>query len=300
MLEIGRVLAERGHEIEFGTLERQESWIQSDEYNFVKKIHLLGPGPTHDQLDDHYRRMQEWDITKGVGKVLKSKYLWDSFWPQTYQHLKEIMNDPITRPAFIVADFFVEAANDIHVEYNLPIAVVGPNMPLFQLPCPYIPGQPGFQLPGTLTSEDASLWLRIKNEIVYFPDLPAIMKMGRWYKGIRRENGVFHPPHKPKKPDYLFFVNSFFGLEVPRDLPPTAAPVGPLLSSTWPPLDKACGLFLAKHKSVLYIALGTHIILPQMDAVKILEGVIRLKKEGLIDGVIWAMGKTCRADLDRR
>ncbi|KAL4738983.1 UDP-glucoronosyl and UDP-glucosyl transferase [Aspergillus similis] len=275
VLAIGRVLAERGHQIEFATLEGQESWVKADEYGFVNKLHLFGPGPTPEQLDGHYRRMQAWDISKGIGQAMGSKYLWDSFWPQTYHHLKKIMDDPATRPDMIVADFFVEAANDIHYEYKLPIAIVCPNMPAFQLPCPYIPGYPGFQLPGTMTSEDTPI------------------------KKMRQENGVFYQPHKPSKPDYLIFVNSFFGLEVPRDLPPTAAPVGPLLSPNYPPLDQQCGSFLASHKSVLYIALGTHIILPHKDAAKIVEAANRLQEDGLIDGVIWAMGKTCRADLDR-
>jgi hypothetical protein len=108
----------------------------------------------------------------------------------------------------------------------------------------------------------------------------------------------FTPSHKPPKPDYLVFVNSFFGLEIPRDLPPTCAPVGPLLSPTYPPLDEQCSSFMSKHKSVLYIALGTHIILPHKDATAIINGVLCLMDEKLIDGVIWAMGKTCRADLD--
>ncbi|CDM37607.1 CAZyme family GT1 [Penicillium roqueforti] len=298
VLEIGRVLAERGHEIEFATLEGQESWVKP-EYDFVNKLHQLGPGPTPEQLDGHYRRMQAWDISKGVGQAMESKYMFDSFWPQTYHRLKEIMDDPATRPDMIVADFFVEAANDIHFEYKVPIAIICPNMPLFQLPCPYIPGQPGFQLPGTMTSEDTSMWLRIMNEIFFFPDLPAIVRAGKWSKKMRSDNGVFYPPHKPSKPDYLIFVNSFFGLEIPRDLPPTAAPVGPLLSPTYPPLDQQCGPFLARHKSVLYIALGTHIILPHKDAAKIVKAANRLQEDGMIDGVIWAMGKTCRADLDR-
>ncbi|KAL4811083.1 hypothetical protein BDV18DRAFT_155696 [Aspergillus unguis] len=297
VFEIGRVLAERGHEIEFATLEGQEVWV--DDYSFISKLRLLGAGPTPAQLDSHYRRMQAWDISKGISQTMGSKYLFDSFWPQTYHRLKEIMDDPATRPDMIVADFFVDAVNDIHYEYKLPIAVVCPNVPAFQLPCPYIPGKPGFQLPGTMTSEDTSLWLRIMNEIFFLPDIPAIIRAAKWSKKMRVENGVFYPPHKPSKPDYLIFVNSFFGLEIPRDLPPTAAPVGPLLSPTYPPLDKECEGFFASHNAVLYIALGTHIIPPHEHAAKIVMAANRLLEDGLIDGVIWAMGETCRADLDK-
>lgn len=299
ILELGRVLAERGHTIEFATLDGQENWVKPDEYNFVTFVHLLGPGPTAEQLDGHYRRMQGWDISKGVAPVLRSKAMWDAFWPQTYHGLKRIMDDPETRPSAIIADFFVEAANDIHVEYNLPIAVVSPTWPLLQLPCSYIPGHPMLRLPGTMTSENASLLLRIRNELVILPDLLEIRKLLGAYQKMRDAHGVHYAPHRPKKPDYLIFVNSFNGLEIPRDLPPTCAPIGPLLSPTWAPLDSEFSAFLETHNSVLYIALGTHIILPHEHAVSIINGVSKLIDEGLIDGVIWAMAKTNRADLDQ-
>lgn len=298
MLEVGRTLAARGHTIEFATLEGQEDWVRNEEYGFVTKVHLLGAGPTEDQLEAHYRRSQKWDVSKGLGASMESKYLFDSFWPQTYHGLKGIMDDPETRPDMMIADFFVEAAKDIHVEYQLPIAVVWPNMPFLMLPCSYIPGQPGFQLEGTLTSETASMWLRIKNELVVLTGLRAILKWMNWTKQMRRANGVYYPTHRPQKPDYLILVNSFFGLEIPRDLPPTCAPIGPLLSPTYPPLDISCREFLGRHRSVLYIGLGTHIILPNQDAIKIINGVMRLVQEGLIDGVIWAIGQRSRQDLD--
>lgn len=290
------MLAERGHTIEFATLDGQESWINPEEYEFVTNIHLLGPGPTAEQLDAHYRRMQAWDVREGIEPVFTSKRMFDSFWPQTYHGLKNII--AASRPSLIIADFFVEAAHDMHVEYNIPIAIVAPNWPPLQLPCSYIPGQPGFQLPGTMTSEDASMWMRIKNEMLILLDLPAIMRLFKWTRKQRSENGVIYPLHKPKKPDYLLFVNSFVGLEIPRDLPPTCAPVGPLLSPTWSPLDAEHEAFMSKHKSILYIALGTHIILPHRDVVTIVTGVFRLMEEGMIDGVIWAIPKTGRQDID--
>lgn len=295
-MEIGRVLAERGHTIEFATLDGQESWIKPEIYGFVTDIHLLGPGPTAEQLDAHYRRMQAWDVRKGIEPSLISKRMFDTFWPQTYHGLKKII--AVSPPSFIVADFFVDAANDMLVEYKIPIAIVCPNWPPLQIPCSYVPGEPGFQLPGTLTSEGASMWLRAKNEMLILSDLPAIIRHFEWTRKMRSKNGVNYPVHKPKKPDYLLFVNSFVGLEIPRDLPPTCAAVGPLLSPTWPPLDTEFETFMTKHTSVLYIALGTHIVLPHQDIIKIITGVLRLIEEDLLDGVIWAIPKTGRHDID--
>lgn len=296
-MEIGRALADRGHTIEFATLEGQEPWVENEEYGFVTKVYSLGTGPTEEQLEAHYRRSQKWDIAKGLGATMESKYLFDSFWPQAYHGLKGIMNNPATRPAMMVADFFVDAVKDIHLEFWLPIATVWPNMPFLMMPCSYIPGQPGFQLDGTLTSEKASLWLRFKNEWVVVASLGAIMKWMKWMKRMRRANNVYYPPHRIQKPDYLVLVNSFFGLEVPRDLPPTCAMVGPLLTPTYPPLDDSCQTFLGRHRSVLYIALGTHVIMSHKDTTNIINGVLRLIQEQLIDGVIWAIGRKSRQDL---
>lgn len=106
MLEIGRTLFNRGHTIDFATLEGQEHWVANDTFNFVNKVHILGPSPTKEQLDGHYNRMQQWDIAKGIGQAIESKYLWDSWWPKTYHGLKAIMNDCTTRPDMMIADFF--------------------------------------------------------------------------------------------------------------------------------------------------------------------------------------------------
>jgi hypothetical protein len=53
--------------------------------------------------------MRAWDIRKGLGPVMDSKYMFDSDWTQMYIGLKEIMEDAERRPA----DFFVNAVKDM-------------------------------------------------------------------------------------------------------------------------------------------------------------------------------------------
>lgn len=258
----------------------------------------MGPGPTDDQLNDHYLRMRDSDVSKGIGSTMESKYMFDSFWPQTYRGLKDIMEDPDTRPHMIVADFFVDAVKDMHVQYNVALAIVFPQMPMLMYPCPYVPGQPGFQLEGTLTSETASIGLRLANEWVIIKSLPTILRFFRWTKKLRAREGVHYKLPSSPRPDYLVLINSFWGLEVPRDLPPLATAIGPILADEYPPLDEPCAKFLSKHEKVLYIALGTHVILSNSDASKIVSAVLRLLEDNLLHGVIWAIGKTGRQDLN--
>ncbi|PWY89150.1 putative UDP-glucoronosyl and UDP-glucosyl transferase [Aspergillus heteromorphus CBS 117.55] len=297
ILELGRILSSRGHTITLATLNDQDDWLSSHPY--ITTTHLLGPGPTPAQYNAHYLRMRNWDMSQGLAASMPSKYLFDSFWPLTYHGLHSITSSPATRPDFIVADFFaVDAVRDIKIQFGIPIAVMSPTMPALMLPCSYIPGQPGFQIDGTVTSEDASLWLRIRNEMVVVWALREILGLWRWTKRMRRGEGVAYDLPALKKPDYIVLVNSFYGLEVARDLPPLAALVGPVLSEELSGLGKREEVFLEGRRKVMYIALGTHVIISNGDAVMIVQALLRLLAEGVLDGVIWAVGESGRQDLD--
>jgi hypothetical protein len=63
------------------------------------------------------------------------------------------------------------------------------------------------------------------------------------------------------KLNYLLLVNSFFGLETPKNLPPVVAGVVPILSDEHLPLGKTYIDFLSTHSKAIYIALGAHVIL---------------------------------------
>jgi len=296
VLELGKVLAHRGHTVDFATLEGQESWTKG--YEYISQLHLMGPGPSHDDLEAHYLRMREWDASKGFAGVMDSKYLFDSYWTQTYHHLKRIIDDPATRPDMMIADFFVDAVKDILYQDNIPMAMVYPQMPALMCPCSYIPGQPGFQIEGTLTSENASIWLRFRNEFVIYKALPSILRWVKWTKKMRQEAGVNYKLPTPSKPNYLVLINSFFGLEVPKDIPPLVQAVGPILADAYPLISDPYESFLETHNKTLYLALGTHIILSNDHASKLIQGLITAMDQGLINGVIWSISEAARRDID--
>lgn len=232
---------------------------------------------------------------------MKSKYIWDSCWPDTYQNLQTLVQDPKTRPDFIIADFFAEdAAKDMMIEHHIPIAIVWPQMPFMMAPASYIPGQPGFQVDmSALTSEHASLRSRLRNELVLLWATPHLIPWMIWKRKLRRSAGVAHSLPLRTKPDYLVLVNSFFGLETPKDLPPLIAPVGPILADRYPPLDDVHSEFLEKHDRTIYVALGTHILLPQVSFTKLLQGLVMALDTGTINGVIWSIGNAPRKVIDR-
>ncbi|KAL0935794.1 uncharacterized protein CTRU02_208008 [Colletotrichum truncatum] len=302
VLDICRVLAERGHTVEFATHDGQQTWIQNPYYSFVKNVHLLGPGPTPEQYRDHWTRMVSLRVEDALSSWMmwKSKYLWDSFWPATYRQLKRLCSDPETRPDFIIADFFDETvARDMSLECDIAIAIVWPQMPFLLAPATYIPGQPGFQIDVCLTSEHVSLWSRLRNEIAIVWAAPQFLMWMRWFTKLRRREGARCPVLPGgDRPHHLVLVNSFFGLEAPKDLPPLMALIGPVLTEGYPPLDKQHIRFLEAHKQVVYVGLGTNVVLPETSLHKLLQGLILALDRGHIDGVIWALNQTARKELD--
>lgn len=294
MFEIGRVLAARGHTVEFATLEGQGSWAKG--YGFIKKIYLLGPGPTEEQLNAHHRQMRAQTLSSRIKRTMESKYLFDSFWPQTYQGLKVIMDDPASRPDIIIANFLVDAAKDINLEYDIPIATVWPHIPP-RIPCSHVLGDPGLKL-ANLAPENASMWLCIKNGLDIILNLPTILRWMGWTRQMRHRAGVDYIGHWIQKPDSLILVNAFVGLEILRELQPNCAVAGPLLSDSYPSLDAGHEKFLSQHKSIIYIALGTNVILSNSDTVKIINALLDLMEEQWIDGVIWAANESSRQEMD--
>jgi hypothetical protein len=243
--------------------------------------------------------MRIWRPEHGMGPMMESKRLFDAAWPDTYRALADLCRNPARRPDFIIADFFAEAAaRDVLNEFGIQIAVVCPQMPHFMASASYVPGVPGFQVDVTLTSEHASLLSRFRNELVVVKSLPDLISWTRWTQRMRNAAGFPHLLPALTKPNYLVLVNSFFGLETPKDLPPLIAPVGPILSDVYTPLDASLLDFLDRHDRTIYISLGTHVYLPAEDLDKILQAMMQSLNLGHVNGVIWSLATKPRANFE--
>ncbi|KAL8980593.1 MAG: hypothetical protein Q9205_004372 [Flavoplaca limonia] len=295
ILEISKILAARGYQVDFGTLQGQEHFAKP--YEFISRVHTLGPGVPIDVEEREYLRMTEWDIAKGFGPVMQTKQFLDSSWPYVYSSLSAIMIDPQRRPDMIIGDYLVDAVRDIQMEYDVPIAMHWPQMPFMALPASYIPGHAGLQIE-VMTSEHATIRQRLINELVPLRIAPAAIKYKRWLRQIRKNAGVHWMLGTPRKPDHLMLVNSFFGVEVPKDLPPNVVAIGPVLADEYGALDDDMVHFLQEHRKVLYIALGTHVLLGGGALEKILEGAMSSLRANVIDGVVWSIRGMARRQFN--
>ncbi|KAJ2902738.1 hypothetical protein MKZ38_000164 [Zalerion maritima] len=308
LFEIARKLSSRPskHRISLLTLQGQESWASA--YPFITTIHTCGPGPTALQLESHYARNCAWKPSEGIGSIMKSKRLFDSFWPQTYSKLVELCTGR-EKPDLVLADFFEgDTATDIQSQFSIPVAVMWPQMPSLVGGAPYVPGKAGFLLdvsPSSISSETASIASRVRNEMVLFWGLPTLLSWVLWSNRMREKTFKALGVDVAKKmtaevsgPKYLILVNTFWGIELPRPLPPLIQLVGPVLSEEYDPLDQATEEFLDERKKVAFVSLGTHAFLPEPRASALLRALLLALDEGVVDGVIWALNQRARDEFD--
>lgn len=283
--------------MDFATLSGREAWLKT--CPFISQSHVLGPSVTPDVEETEYLRMsnwmrngkQDWDV------IMSTKRFLESTWPAAYKGLSLIMQDPARRPDFILADYLVDAAHDMMVEYGVPVAMHWSQMPIAMLPAPYIPGLPGLQV-DVLTSEHATIWQRLRNVLVMWKAVPHVRSHVAWRKRMRAAEGVSRPVFMGPKPDCLYLVNSFFGLEPAKDVPPNVVAVGPILSDGITPLTAPYTEFLRTRSRVLYVALGTHVLLSSEVMSKLLRGALSALSSGTVDGIIWAIRPMARKQLD--
>ncbi|KAI2466977.1 UDP-glucosyl transferase family protein [Annulohypoxylon bovei var. microspora] len=297
VLELGRILSARGHRVALATHQGQEKWIEDTSFGFLSGVYTMGPPMDLETESAHYLQMQNSDIRKSYRDYFRPKFNVDAFWASDYSFLGDVCEE--FKPDMIVADFFVDSAvRDIKHQTGIPIATLWPQMPYAMVGASYIPGLPGFQV-DALTSEYASLWTRIRAALRPLRAMSAVIPYLRFVREMRLKAGVNYTLPILKKPDYLVLVNSFWGIETPKDLPPLVAAIGPILSEEFEPLSGPLEVFFEDHRRVMYVSFGTHIQVAPRDLEKFVGAFSELLNEGLVDGIIWAANNTQRGLFDR-
>jgi UDP:flavonoid glycosyltransferase YjiC (YdhE family) len=236
--------------------------------------------------ESHYLDLQETDIRTDFARYFEPMFRIQAFWVSDFKHLIRIVKT--LKPDMIVADAFVDiAVRDIQIQIGIPVATVWSQMPYGMLSASYIPGLPGLQTEA-LTSEHASLWTRIRAALRPLrAAIPAVRYL-QFLSRMREENGIRYALPMRNKPDNLVLVNSFWGSETPKDVPPLVAAIGPILADEFPPLTEQLEAFYQSHHRVVYVAFGTHVRVHTTDLEKFVIALSQLLGEGMVDGVIWA------------
>lgn len=104
------------------------------------------------------------------------------------------------------------------------------------------------------------MWARFNQEIYLLKNPLLFINIYLWTRAIRAKLGLGMLPIL-RRPDHLVLVNSFLGVETPKDVPPLLTPVGPILSDNYPKLDDTLSNFLTSHDKTVLVAFGTHVVL---------------------------------------
>ncbi|KAJ9607761.1 hypothetical protein H2200_007839 [Cladophialophora chaetospira] len=277
MLEISKILHERGYVIELACLEESRKLLKN--YPFITKIEVIARGMDPEVEAAMFRRMDE--ATDGFKNAM---YHLDKMWTETYRALDDrIARD---RPDFIFADAMDQGAIDMAKKYDIPLASNEAQLPKHAAPASYVPGIPGLQQKH-LTSEHASLRDRFYEEFWKFKFIFSIKDHIISNGKLRKSLGA--PPNSPSAAaHHLMLVNSCWGIEQAKELPPLIVPCGPILSDEFSGVGDLKEM-LDTHSRVVLIVFGSRVNLPVWRIQRLIRGLQSAMDLGYIDGVIWGL-----------
>ncbi|KAG1151654.1 hypothetical protein G6F38_001119 [Rhizopus arrhizus] len=141
------------------------------------------------------------------------------------------------------------------------------------------------------TTINESAWQRIYRDYIRLPLRIWGIKL-RSSEAVKTQHAAGFPftwdASTPRYNDIGKLIHNVFGIEVARGLTPLDHYVGPIMSSHYPELDNLTETFLNNHRRVVYVSFGQHAQAAKEDVQQILPYLLQLKKEGWIDGIIWA------------
>ncbi|KAJ9057551.1 hypothetical protein DSO57_1021624 [Entomophthora muscae] len=294
MLEVCRVLVERGHAVKYVALD--DNLHFANEHAGIAQVGLGQKGL--------FRRHQSEFDSRCEGKVgeaynIEFYNLYIEMLSETYRHeymplLKHVIENP---PDVMVCDLVANACQEIAEARGIPLIIGMQALDVIgTFNAPFLAKDIRF---GPVTTEKMPLLAKLYDTFVV-PYFSGKVRQ-RLFAAIRRERklvnstatwfprGAFHYG--------LGLVNSFFGFEAAISLPPHVKVIGPIMASKTTPLDAQLHKFLATHTRVMFVGFGSHLSLRQPEISAILNGAQEAMQQGYIDGLIWGLGRTSLANF---
>ncbi|KAI9293332.1 UDP-Glycosyltransferase/glycogen phosphorylase [Neoconidiobolus thromboides FSU 785] len=297
LLEIGDVLAKRGHSITYATIHDNIRFTSG--YNI--KNYTLGSTETDTEMEKLLRAKVKQMIAQSPSE-LNPKYLakslgsfFSKYYEDTFLPLKEYLIE--TKPDLVVCSFFAISCIDLAKHLKLPL-IIGyqstDNLglivePFITMSSDYAP----------IYTKDMSFIERFNAQILqpaikiyYFSSMGDVTNQLRKKYQIPIVNGM-----NPGANYGLNIANSFVGFEPATNTLPDLVHVGPIVSENRDKLTPELSEFLDFHENTLFIAFGSHSILNENITQKILEACLLAIEENIIDGIVWGLGKTKQNDF---
>lgn len=272
MLEIGRILATRGHKITYVT--RDDQLALADAF---PEIQAISTGkPVYENILGRVGTKNFYEIAKVVRKFLNNAYKDDM---KFYQEA--------SKPDFFICDAFNDACIDTATQWNIPFAITCTGILHQDIPVPYINS---LGTTAHATSESMTMWERFHHK--YIDLIKILYHLYPEMKELDNHRGLFHVEavglHRYKKWDNaLKLINSYFGFQPSQILSPLTHMVGPVFSAKQKELGQDEAVFLNSHSKVAYVAFG-QVAVPNKREIEILaSAVLDQIQQKQLDGAIW-------------
>ncbi|KAI9291737.1 UDP-Glycosyltransferase/glycogen phosphorylase, partial [Neoconidiobolus thromboides FSU 785] len=294
ILEIGNELTKRGHKVTYVTLEHNIKFV--DGYSIGN--YSLGKAPIDETivLKDLKKSLFEKDKRSTMVRAAKLiADLWEGDYESVYLPLKDYVIEE--KPDLIVSDFLSYSCKDLAKNLGVPLisgfqAIDGSgiiNVPYISMGSEY----------GPVYTKDMSFYQRFHSQVI--APLSLFLKFRTLYNGldiIRKKHNVNPTAEIYGDSNYgLSIANTFVGFEPAIPMPPGIIQVGPIISENKATLTTELDGFLNANENILFIAFGSNYMLIPSISGKLLETSLLAIKEGIIDGVVWGLGRTNQDDF---
>ncbi|KAI8647360.1 hypothetical protein BD408DRAFT_439191 [Parasitella parasitica] len=286
-LEIGKVLAERGHNVTFLTIDPFVRFGTPYEPH-IKTI-SIGPHISNVQFRDLFDTEDAFStkVTSAYKQVIEDTYKRDYF---AYKDIFSSSNTSI-----VICDQLSLPCFDAAKELNIPM-IIHMTMSLSRdARAPFITF---YHLTDEPTTLHQSFCQRFYERYIllpkfiyrYFPVAMAIKK-------ARQEINVEGFDPLARDSNVIKMVNSFWGLESPRPVGPLVEYVGPVIGTSYDSLPSHLTNFMQQHQRVIYIAFGQMYTPNYQEFNVLLTSLLETYENGYYDGFIWSLSENSRRGL---
>ncbi|CAG8460061.1 8827_t:CDS:2 [Acaulospora morrowiae] len=272
MLEIGKILTERGYNVSGQvTLVAPGNILPSKEYPSISQI---STGPTIDYIEEPiYQQIFN------LRKLFVQNYI-SHF--NVYKHVIETLNPDV----FICDVLMNDVCLDVAWINNRPVVGFGEGL----LASTFTSYRSEVLYKCHVNMENESFLNRFRCAIIE----PVRFAFGMWsinedLNNIRAQTGVDTVINTYEIiKSSLFLANTFFGFEVPHPMSPLVQEIGPVMQDEYPILTPNLLSFVSTHKKILYVSFSEELYTSLENNVILLQTCAEAIQQKIIDGVIWS------------
>lgn len=280
MIVLAQELLGRGYQVSFALSEDTRDWVNNTGVIF----HPWDPNLEASDLKKNYssdsiwyQASQEQSVWRGEKMMLEEM---TASYVSMYKTLKPIFSEH--KPDLIVVDRAVTAAMDLSWQMKIPCIIQSRFLGNFVQTPSNLPGY------GTSYSIKMNRWEKIINrlrQLWILPQfLPALKKLNQVRKDCCGCQNL--PDHFSQN---LIIAGTYFGIEIPRPIPPLVKMVGPIFPQKIEPISPSLKEWLEAGEEdtvVIYIAFGTLVTLEPWQAKALVEGLTHPQYR-----VLWSIPK---------